>query len=75
MQEDEMIDIVGIYKMKIPCNFFHVGKIPVLLRCRMRAWTGYEKTTSNNTNTEEMVYITKISVRSMRCVRWLPLSA
>lgn len=58
MQEDEMIDIIGIYKLTIPCNFFHVGKIPVLVRCRMRAWTGYENTTSTN-NAEEMVYITQ----------------
>lgn len=58
MEDEDMIDIVGIYKITIPCNFFHVGEIPVLQRCRMRAWTGYVNS-ANNESTEEIVYITQ----------------
>lgn len=58
MQEEDMIDIVAIYKIAIPCNFFHVGNIPVLQRCRMRGWTGYENIVSLD-ETEELVYITQ----------------
>jgi hypothetical protein len=57
MQEDDMIDIIAIYRVKIPCNFFRVGKVLVLQRCRMRAWTGYQAASSGEPS-EEIVYIT-----------------
>jgi len=57
MQEDDMIDIIAIYRIEIPCNFFHVGKILALQRCRMRGWTGYDNS-SGTENGEEIVYIT-----------------
>lgn len=57
MQEDDMIDIIAIYRIEIPCNFFHVGKILALQRCRMRGWTGYDDVTESGSE-EEFVYIT-----------------
>lgn len=58
MQEDDMIDVIAIYKIKIPTNFFQLNKIPVLQRARIRAWTGYEESSEGDTK-EEIVYITK----------------
>lgn len=58
MEEDDVIDILAIYKISIPCNFFHLKKIPVFQRARIRGWTGYENT-YNTGESEEMVYITQ----------------
>lgn len=58
MQEDDMIDIVATYKIKIPCNFFQLNKIKVIQRARVRGWTGYENE-SNQETKEEIVYITQ----------------
>jgi hypothetical protein len=58
MQEEDVIDILAIYKISIPCNFFQLNKIPVFQRARIRAWTGYEST-KNTKEQEEMVYITQ----------------
>ncbi|MFA9376868.1 MAG: hypothetical protein ACERKZ_08945 [Lachnotalea sp.] len=58
MRENDLIDIIATYKISIPCNFFHLGKIPVLQRCRMRGWTGYQ-ISENEEDAEEIVYITQ----------------
>lgn len=57
LQEDDMIDIVALYRIKIPCNFFHLNQIRVIQRARVRAWTGYNKEKEEKTK-EEVVYIT-----------------
>ena len=58
MKENDIIDVVGMYSISIPCNFFHLNKVRVIQRARIRAWTGYEEDTEGNEPIEEMVYIT-----------------
>lgn len=58
MQEDDMIDVVGIYSIKIPFQFFQIDKVRVIQRARIRAWTGYEVSDGTDTE-EEIVYITQ----------------
>jgi hypothetical protein len=59
MEEEDVIDIVALYKIQIPCNFFRLNKINVIHRARIRAWTGYENEEAENESQEEMVYITQ----------------
>ncbi|KAB1438633.1 hypothetical protein [Candidatus Galacturonibacter soehngenii] len=58
MQEEDMIDVVGIYSIKIPFQFFQIDKVRVIQRARIRAWTGYDASNGSDTE-EEMVYITQ----------------
>lgn len=58
MEEDDVIDIVALYNIKIPCNFFQLNKIKVIQRARIRGWTGYENA-EGESEQEEMVYITQ----------------
>lgn len=57
MDEDHMIDVVAIYKIKNPCNFFHLSNIRIIQRARIHAWTGYQVEGENDLE-EEIVYIT-----------------
>lgn len=58
IKENDMIDIIAIYKIRIPCNFFHLKNIAVIQRARIRGWIGFEGTNDSNTK-EEIVYITE----------------
>lgn len=59
MQENDTIDIVGIYSIKIPLQFFHIDKVRVIQRARIRAWTGYDASNDGTDSEEEIVYITQ----------------
>ncbi|MDE6686924.1 MAG: pilus assembly protein [Lachnospiraceae bacterium] len=60
MTEGDVIDLVVSYEIEPQNNFFFLPAYPVLNRCRVRAWTGYE-VASDNTNDagERIVYITE----------------
>ncbi|WP_143452691.1 hypothetical protein [Konateibacter massiliensis] len=60
MKEDDMVDIVALYKIEIPCNFFNLSQVRVMQRARIRGWTGYESAKGEGEDAEEeIVYITK----------------
>lgn len=64
MEEDDAVDIILTYDIRLPLLFIHVEDIPVIQRIRMRGWTGHvvaEKNTSTDTSdeNEKMVYITE----------------
>ncbi|MDE6529147.1 MAG: pilus assembly protein [Lachnospiraceae bacterium] len=60
MTEGDVIDLVVSYEIEPQNNFFFLPAYPVLNRCRVRAWTGYEVASGNvNDAGERMVYITE----------------
>ncbi|MGB8452708.1 MAG: TadE family protein [Anaerocolumna sp.] len=64
MKEDDAIDIIVTYNIKLPLLFINIDPIPVMQRVRMRGWNGYEVAAKNSpadTTDEnpEMVYITQ----------------
>lgn len=60
MTEGDVIDLVVSYEIEPQNNFFFLPAYPVLNRCRVRAWTGYEVASDNaNDSGERMVYITE----------------
>ncbi len=64
MREDNAIDIIVTYNIRLPLLFINIKDIPVMQRVRMRGWNGHEVTAKNpssDTDQEnpEMVYITE----------------
>lgn len=60
MTEEDVIDLVVSYEIEPKNNFFFLPAYPVLNRCRVRAWTGYEVASDDaNDSGERMVYITE----------------
>lgn len=60
MTEGDVIDLVVSYEIEPRNNFFFLPAYPVLNRCRVRAWTGYEVASGTaNDAGERMVYITE----------------
>lgn len=60
MQEGDLIDLVVSYQLEPRNNFFMLPAYPVLNRCRMRSWTGYEVIPKDmEDSAERMVYITE----------------
>lgn len=60
MTEGDMIDLIVSYEMEPRNNFFLLPAYPVLNRCRVRAWTGYDVVSGAvNDAGERMVYITE----------------
>ncbi len=60
MTEGDMIDLIVSYEIEPRNNFFLLPAYPVLNRCRVRAWTGYDVASDAVTDAgERMVYITE----------------
>lgn len=64
MDEEEAIDIILTYDIRLPLLFIHIKDIPMMQRVRLRGWSGHKvsvKTSSpDSTNgNEQMVYITQ----------------
>ncbi|MDE6744972.1 MAG: pilus assembly protein [Lachnospiraceae bacterium] len=60
MTEGDVIDLVVSYEIEPQNNFFFLPAYPILNRCRVRAWTGYEVASINTNDAgERMVYITE----------------
>lgn len=60
MTEGDLIDLVVSYEIEPQNNFFFLPAYPVLNRCRVRAWTGYEVASGDENDAgERMVYITE----------------
>ncbi|MDD3205114.1 MAG: hypothetical protein PHS74_05185 [Lachnospiraceae bacterium] len=61
IMEEDIIDLVAEYKVKPLISVIGFSKIPLINRCRMRAWTGYDNTQSENlvSGKEQIVFITE----------------
>lgn len=62
MEEDDMIDLVAVYKVKPAFAMMGFGEFSVVNRCRMHAWTGYDNTDTSaqaEGSDAEIVYITE----------------
>ena len=64
MVEEDAVDIILVYKVKLPLLFIVVDDIPMVQRVRLRGWSGtkvaLKSETEDDTETsEEMVYITE----------------
>ncbi|MFU0827952.1 MAG: hypothetical protein ACFWTJ_10570 [Lachnoclostridium sp.] len=67
LEEDDAVDIVLSYDIRLPLRFFHIKDIPVLQRVRLRGWTGHKVSLKEETidpsdqtkDNERMVYITE----------------
>lgn len=67
MREDDAIDIILTYNIKLPLLFINLDEIPVMQRVRMRGWNGHEVAVKNapsetTDENEEMVYITETGI-------------
>lgn len=62
-KEVDMIDLVGVYQVKPHFSVIPIFPIVMMNRCRVRAWTGYDNTISNDQGgigqAGEIVYITE----------------
>ncbi len=62
LDHDEMIDLIGSYKVDTPFDIFGIKNFRVLNRARIRAFTGYDNThrkESDSDEEEETVFITE----------------
>lgn len=65
MVEDDAIDIILVYKIKLPLLFIVVDDIPMVQRVRLRGWSGTKVALKSETEddteetSEEMVHITE----------------
>lgn len=55
--EEELIDLVVEYKVQSAITVMGFAPIPLMNRCRMRAWTGYDNTKEGNGGTGEDSYV------------------
>jgi Flp pilus assembly protein TadG len=64
MEEDNMVDIIIMYDIKLPILFIHTTDIPIIQRVRLRGWNGHQvakkgSETSESSDDEDYVYITE----------------
>ncbi len=65
LDEEDGIDIIASYNVKIPIHFFVLKDLPMRQRVRLRGWTGhrvpakYKKDTTENAADDPVVYITE----------------
>ncbi len=67
MKEDNAIDIIVSYDIRLPIMFFNIQDIPVMQRVRLRGWNGHKvalknespDSTSPGEENEKMVFITE----------------
>jgi len=55
--EEDMIDLVAEYKVQPAVSLMGFSRIPLMNRCRVRAWTGYDNTKGSDTGREEDFYV------------------
>lgn len=71
MGSDQMIDLSAVYKIRTDIPFLGSPSFKVADRARIRAYTGYDNTSSQDIGTdEEMVYVTEhgtVYHRNRRC--------
>lgn len=70
MEDDDDIDLVVQYRVRLPFAVFGVQSVPQMCRCRRRAWTGRDGGSGSGENgsgrEDEIVYIGKNSTRYHR---------
>jgi hypothetical protein len=64
MEEEDAIDIIVTYDIRLPLLFIHIKDIPMMQRVRMRGWSGHKVSVKNTSpdsgaGDEQMVYITQ----------------
>ncbi len=64
MKEDDAVDIILTYDIRLPLLFINPEDIPVMQRVRLRGWNGHKVDAKNSSpdtgnDNEEMVYITE----------------
>jgi hypothetical protein len=63
MKDDNFVDIIVVYRVKLPLLFFDLDSFPVIQRVRMRGWNGYrvavKNSDSDSSEKNESVYITE----------------
>ncbi len=63
MEEGDTIDIILVYKVKLPLLFIEVDGMPMVQRVRLRGWSGTKAALKGdgeeNTDDSEIVYITE----------------
>jgi hypothetical protein len=63
MEEGDTIDIILVYKVKLPLLFIEVDGMPMVQRVRLRGWSGTKAAlkgdTEESTEDSEIVYITE----------------
>jgi hypothetical protein len=62
LREDEFIDIVVQYKVKLPLQIFFMDELQMLQRVRLRCWTGYDVAATysmEEEGSEDFVYVTE----------------
>lgn len=65
LEEEDCIDIVVRYQIRLPLKLFLLQDMPMLQRVRLRAWTGfevpasYQVTESEDSKEDTIVYITE----------------
>ncbi|MCQ2517513.1 MAG: pilus assembly protein [Lachnospiraceae bacterium] len=53
------IDLIVTYTVKPWCSFNNVGKMRLMNRCRVNAWTGYHKSSENGDGEDPIVFVTE----------------
>lgn len=64
MKENDEVDIIVTYKIRLPILFFSIQDMRMVQRVKLRGWTGYDEDASgheygNSDKTEKSVYITQ----------------
>lgn len=59
MGEEDAIDLVATYRIKPKFQLIPVIEIPIINRCKIKAFSGYDKVGEESIDQEEMVYVTK----------------
>jgi hypothetical protein len=65
MEEEDSIDIVLVYKVKLPLLFIKIDSMPMVQRVRLRGWSGTKVALKDETGgdteetAEDLVYITE----------------
>jgi len=63
MEEEDTIDIILVYKVKLPLLFIKVDGLPMVQRVKLRGWSGtkvaLKSDTEETTEDSEIVYITE----------------
>lgn len=64
LRDNETIDLILDYRVRLPFSVFGLKSIKMTARCRKRAWIGNEPNSGEETDQkEEMVYVGKNSTR------------
>ncbi|MCR4893046.1 MAG: pilus assembly protein [Lachnospiraceae bacterium] len=60
LKQDQMVDLVANYQVKVPFSFLQINGFKVADRARIRAFTGYDNTQKEDLGSdEEIVFVTE----------------